>query len=175
MIEQILEKNEELKQFLFIRGFLITTNKNYDLNQFPFFGNWNAAQIKGYQILTHKKQNLYIYEKNDFSVFLIGHCLNPFDLLYDEKVVLEKIYQKRESRDEILNYINQLTGSFFLGIVTEDKLEFLSDPTGMLFSCYGKKGDDIYISSHAQLIGDLCGLKKGEYVLRLEKYKYFYK
>ena len=37
MIRDILDKNEDLRRFLFIRGFLITTRKNYDLNDFPFY------------------------------------------------------------------------------------------------------------------------------------------
>lgn len=175
MIKEILEKNVDLQQFLFIRGFLITTDKSYDINQFPFYGNWNCVDIKQYRILTHKKQKVYIYEKNEVTVFLIGHCLNPFDLLYDENAIIEKIHQKSDSQSEMIGYINQLTGSFFLGIIKHDKIDFLSDPSGMLFSCYGKIEDNLYISSHAQIVGDLCDLKKGEYVSRLEKYKYFYK
>ena len=175
MIKDVLEYNEDLQQFLFIRGFLITTNKNYNLSKFPFYGNWNCVTVKGYQILTHKKQKVYLYKQDDDVIFLIGHCLNPLDSLYDENEILKKIYNNRNSQEEMYNYINQLTGSFLLGMISDEKFDFLSDPSGMLFSCYGKIKDDIYISSHPQLVGDLCGLKKGEYVTRLEKYKYFYK
>ena len=175
MIKEVLEQNVDLQEFLFIRGFLITTNKNYDLNNFPFYGNWNCVDIKQYHILTHKRQKIYIYKQNDISIFLIGHCLNPFDSLYNENDILEKIYKNRNSCQEMLTYINQLTGSFLLGVIRDDKLDFLSDPSGMLFSCYGKIDGEIYISSHAQLVGDLCELEKGEYISRLEKYKYFYK
>lgn len=175
MIKNILEENNDLQQFLFIRGFLITTNKSYNLNEFPFYGNWNCIIIKKYHILTHKKQNVYIYKQNDVVLFLIGHCLNPFDSLYDENDILEKIYKNMDSHEEMFGYINQLTGSFLLGIISDEKIEFLSDPSGMLFSCYGKIEDEVYISSHAQLVGDLCGLIKGEYISKLEEYKYFYK
>lgn len=175
MVRDILDKNKDLRQFLFIRGFLITTSKNYDLQDFPFYGNWYCSTIGQYHILTHKSQNLYIYRQGNDAIFLIGHCLNPFDSLHNENEILEKIYANSNSSEGMLDYLNQLTGSFLLGIIRGEKLDFLSDASGMLFSCYGKVGEDLYISSHAQLIGDLCGLQKGQYILRLEKYKYFYK
>lgn len=175
MIKQILENNEELRQFLFIRGYLITTNKTFDLKEFPFYGNWNFVDIGKYRILTHKRQHLYVYAQNDFAVFLIGHCVNPFDLQYDENSILKSIYQKKAQELEVLKYINQLTGSFIIGFIKDEKIYFLSDPTGMLFGCYGKIQGEFYISSHEQLVGDLCGLKKDKYISSLENYKYFYK
>lgn len=175
MIKEILEQNVDLQQLLFIRGFLVTNRSDINISEFPFYGNWDCIDVKGYHIFTHKKQNAYVYEQNNIAFFLIGHCLNPFDSLYNENDILKKIYERSNSPEEMFGYINQLTGSFLLGIIRDGNFEFLSDPSGMLFSCYGKIEDDIYISSHAQLLGDLCGLKKGEYILRLEKYKHFYK
>ena len=92
MIKEVLEKNIDLQEFLFIRGFLITTSKNYDLQDFPFYGNWYCSTIGQYHILTHKSQHLYIYRQGNDAIFLIGHCLNPFDSLHNENEILEKIY-----------------------------------------------------------------------------------
>ena len=106
MIRDILDKNKDLRQFLFIRGFLITTSKNYDLQEFPFYGNWLCSTIGKYHILTHKKQHINIYQQGKDAVFLIGHCLNPFDSLYNENEILEKLYVNSNSSESMLNYVN---------------------------------------------------------------------
>ncbi len=175
MIKKILEENEDLRHLLFRRGFLITTNKSYDLGEFPFYGCWNYIDIGRYRILTHTNQNVFVKGENDDAVFLIGHSLNPFDMLFDENEILEKVYFKRNSLDEFIAYINQLTGSFLIGKINGQKIEFLSDPSGMLFSCYGIINSDLYITSHAQLVADLCSLQKDSYIRRLGNYKHFYK
>lgn len=175
MIKTILKNREDLRQYLFIRGYLITSNKNHSLKEFPFYGNWNSVDIGRYRIIVHKKQTLHVKEVEDTTFFIIGHCVNPFDNVFDENVLLENICQKKQDKKALLDYINELTGSFLIGAINGDKISFIGDAAGMLFGCYGNINDYIYISSHAQLVDDLCSLTKSDYIKDLEKYKYFYK
>ena len=47
----MMEEYPQLKQDLFIRGFLITDEKIDDLSGFPFYGNWKRETIGNYRKL----------------------------------------------------------------------------------------------------------------------------
>ena len=51
-IKEILNNNVELRKDLFIRGFLIV-DKDIDINEFPFYGNWRKKKIENYYFLSH--------------------------------------------------------------------------------------------------------------------------
>ena len=178
-IKQIVEKNEKLKEKVFCRGYFITDNHTFNLSDYPFYGNWKKYQAFDFDIIVHKDQHIYTCFSDTLKVFLIGNALNPFDGIYDENIIVKKISKIIIDTNDIsidcIQYINQLTGSFFIGIIRETEFTFMTDPTEMLFSVQGILDDKFYVSSHTQLIGDLCQPKRSEYINRLERYKYFYK
>lgn len=179
-IKRIITENEELKQKLFCRGYIITDNHTLDISDYPFYDNWNKYKAIGFDVIVHKDQHFYSFATSKICVFLIGNALNPFDGIFDENVIVKKIAKLVTiTHDEIntacLDYINQLTGDFFVGIVYDNELRFLTDPSEMLFSVFGILDGNIYISSHTQLIGDLCQPCRNKYIKHLEEYKYFYK
>lgn len=178
-IKQVIAKNEKLKEKLFCRGYLITDNHSIDLSDYPFYNNWNKVNAFDLDIIVHKDQHVYTCYDENSCVFLIGNALNPFDGIYDENEIVEKISKIIINANDIykdcIQYINQLTGSFFIGIIKGQEFYFLTDPTEMLFSVQGVLDGKLYVSSHTQLIGDLCQPKRSEYINRLENYKYFYK
>ena len=49
----MLEKNPDLKQYLFIRGFLITNKRIDNLSEFPFYGNWIKETIYCFNFIVH--------------------------------------------------------------------------------------------------------------------------
>ena len=59
--------------------------------------------------------------------------------------------------------------------VTADgkNIEFHIDASGMQSACYGKINDMFYLSSHPQLIADICDLKIDEFVKELVNYKWY--
>lgn len=174
-IKKVLEENPDLQEQLFMRGYLITEGKRYDVDKFPFYGKWKETEIDGYFVYVHQKQHFVMQSEGNAVFFLIGNCLNPFDGIYDESLILEKALKKyRQSKNEFIKYINELTGDFLLCMLVNGAFSFISDPCGMLFGCYGKAGGFFHISSHAQLIADLYPLHKSDYIKRFEKYPYFY-
>lgn len=176
LIRSIFTTRPDLSTLLFCRGFLITTDPQIQAHDHPFYGQWNEKSIGSYRIFTHPQQNLFVKAEGDLSIFLIGHCLNPFDMMYNENEILDKLFPLlRKSKDQALEYVNQFTGSFLIGVIHGQDMYFLSDPSGMLFSCFGQFGSVFCISSHVQLIGDLYPVTQDEYTIKLINYRYFYK
>lgn len=176
-MKKIIGSDKELQKKLFCRGYLLTDNGKIDTKGYPFWNNWKKHQFGIYSVFVHEDQHIYSASKDDTHVFLIGNAVNPFDMIYDEKKLVEIILGLYEPADmsRCLTYINKLTGSFFIGLIFGEELSFLTDPTEMLFSVQGIVDGCLYVSSHTQLIGDLCDLKTDDYINQLENYRFFYK
>lgn len=175
-IKFILSSYPKYREKLFIRGYIITSKSIDDILGYPFYGNWSSMKIGDFYFYIHKKQHVYNYSWNNGTLFLIGHCISPIDNLINEEVILKVMAEKfNDSKAKALEFINGLTGNFLIGNVKDGVIDFCTDPTGMLFGCYGVINDIFYLSSHVQLIADLCQLQKSQYALDMEKYKYFYK
>jgi hypothetical protein len=169
----MLEKNEELKKDLFIRGFLISSQKQNNLNEFPFYGNWKQENCGGYFLLAHKLTNLSTYmDSEGRCFFLLGHAYNPFTMKYKENEILKHIAEAYGTKDYI-ERINDITGVFVYGDIVNGQINYLVDPSGMQSACSGIVGDTFYLSSHPQLIGDICGLEMDDFVKELKEYKWY--
>lgn len=170
---QMLDKNPELKKDLFIRGFLVTDRKIENIEEFPFYGNWKIEEHGGYYFIAHALTGMHIYETEDGKVFfMMGHAYNPFTMEYKEDIILEHI-AAAYGTDDYMERVNDITGVFVYGSVIGGKIEYLVDPSGMQSACYGKIGENFYLSSHPQLVGDICGLKRDDFVKKLVRYKWY--
>lgn len=172
-LKKELDKRVELRKHLFEKGYLITDATIKGEDSYPFYGNWRKKEIKGFQFLTYKTVKLFTFEKKDKVFFLIGHAYNPYTMEYDENLILPPIAEAYET-DSYFDLISELTGIFIMGVVSDEKLEFLLDASGMQYGCYGTVDGKQYISSHTALIGDLCSLTRTDYVNRLIHYKWYH-
>ena len=169
----MLETHPELKQDVFIRGFLITDAVISDLSAFPFYGNWEIEQHGGYSFLAHRLTGMHLYtDASGNCFFLMGHAYNPFTMQYDEKEILRHIAEAFGTA-EYLERIHDLTGVFVFGDIVQNTIRFLTDPSGMQSACCGVIGGRFYLSSHPQLIGDICHLKMDAFVKELIAYKWY--
>ena len=174
-LKNMFEENKELQELLFIRGFLLTDDKNINVEVFPFYANWNKLKIDDrYDIYVHKKQKATIIEVNGNKFFLLGHAYNPFTMEYKENKILQRIGEAYNT-DRFQDYIDELTGVFVFGYVVDGQLEFEADATEIQSAYCGKIHDKFYLSSHAQLIGDLCNLKMSDIAKELVEYKWYYR
>ena len=97
---KMLDEKAYLREHLFVRGFLLTNNKNLDLNKFPFYGNWQETKVTDeFTAYTHCKQKVTISTNNGISFFLFGHAYNPFTMEYEEEKVLSKIAENYNTPD----------------------------------------------------------------------------
>lgn len=103
---------------------------------------------------------------------MIGHAYNPFTMEINEQQILQKMSEA--TYQERINILNQLTGVFTIGWIEQDMLTLISDCAGMQIAYYGLIGGKVYVSTHMQLIGDLCNLKTCEYVQELISYRHYH-
>lgn len=170
---QMLDKNPELKQDLFIRGFLVTSDKIENTDGFPFYGNWHCEEHSGYYFYAHKLTGMHIYtDEKGNSFFLLGHAYDPFIMEIDEDAILRHIGQAFGTVD-YMERVNDITGVFVYGDIADGKISYLVDPSGMQSACSGVIGNKFYLSSHSQLIGDICNLTMDSFVKELTQYKWY--
>ncbi len=172
MIKDILKEKEYLREFLFIRGFLITNNENVNTDEFPFYGNWKKEKHGNYCFMAHKLTGMHIYEENNKVFFLMGHAYNPFTMEYQEQEILKRIAESYGT-DDYIDRLNEITGIFVAGVAQDNRIEFHVDASGMQSACYADIDGSLYISSHPQLIGDICNLTMDSFVKELIAYKWY--
>lgn len=167
-----MRDHEDLRRFLFIRGFMATTNPEVPASGYPFFDAWHHTALDGLHFWTHPLTGFRHVSDGSTTLFLLGHAYNPFTMETDEQVILARLLQHVGS-ESFYDYVDELTGVFVLGIAQNGQITFLVDPSGMQSACYGRVGDHFYLSSHPQLVADLCGLSMDAFVARLIEYKWY--
>lgn len=168
----MLNAHPELKKDLFIRGFLITSCKLNNLDNFPFFGNWNSFSYGKYNFYWHNLTNFYCYEEDNVMHFLFGHAYNPFTMSYDELSILKELSVCNE-QGHYIDKINELTGVFVIGKIHQDNILFINDASGLQSAFSGIINNHFYLSSHAQLVGDVCDLTMDPFVEKLINYRWY--
>lgn len=87
-MKKLLDENQNMQDYLYTRGFLITNDPNINEDSYPFYNNWVCKKIEGIYFYIHNKQKIYIRELQNGSIaFLIGHAYNPIADLYDEQEI----------------------------------------------------------------------------------------
>ena len=171
-VQSVLDKNEKLREFLFVRGFLLTDNANIPADGYPFYGAWNCEKHGNYSFWTHPKTGFHTFESKGKTFFLLGHAYNPFTMEIDENEILRRIAE-RAGQPDYFDYVDEMTGVFVYGVVDDGGLQYLVDPSGMQSACSGEKDGCFYLSSHPQLVADLCRLEVDPFVKRLIAYKWY--
>lgn len=171
--KQMLEERKDLRQYLFIRGFLLT-DAAIDTAAYPFYGHWNSKPVGRYTAYTHELQRASVYEKDGKQFFLLGHAFDPFTMEIEEEAVLAHIAEAYGT-DLYWDRLAEITGVYVYGVVDGQKVEFLVDPSGMQSAYYGTVGGRFYLTSHSQIIGDLCGLQMTAFAKELIHYKWYHR
>lgn len=176
MLKEKLDRRPDLQDGLFRRGFVMSSKSLDDrLDEFPFYGNWKSAELAGFYIYVHKTLNIHVVECEGVSLFLGGHCYNPFTMEHEEQKQLKRIGESY-GKEDFWSKVNELTGIFVLGwIDSVGNVNVITDPSGMQSSYYGLIDGDFIITSHAQIIGDLYELKMTDFTKELLAYKWYYR
>ena len=171
--KKALENRPDLQKFLFIRGFLITDREIEDMSGFPFYGNWKAEKHGDWYFMAHNLTGMHFYEDESGRVFfLMGHAYNPFTMEHKEVDVLKHIAESYGT-DNYISRLNEITGIYVTGVADGKSIEYHVDASGMQSACYAKINGAFYISSHPQLIGDICDLSMDDFVKELVAYKWY--
>ncbi len=173
MFKQVLDSRKNLQKYLFIRGFLISDLEIEDMLSFPFYGNWKKEKHGEYWYMSHNLTGMHIYEDENGRVFtLMGHAYNPFTMEHEEIKILKSLSDSYGS-NEFFDHLNEITGIYVISVADGKKIEYYVDASGMQSACYAKINNSFYISSHPQLIGDLCNLKMSDFAKELVEYKWY--
>lgn len=167
-IRHVLDKDPYYRDFLFPRVYLITDCQLTSLNDYPFYGLWRMYKMGKYAIYAQRKTRFYAMEIDGLSIALIGHAFDPFSGELSETKIIERCLNAfMDSRTSFLEIVNRLTGVFVIVIADGDKLFCVQDCAGMQMLYYGNANGHVWISSAPQLVGDICGLSRDPYVLKL--------
>lgn len=159
-INKLLDENIHLQKLLFRRGYLLTTQDLNCNNVFPFYESWSKTKINNYYLYVHKDQNFFITPKKNRLYILIGHAYNPWDSISDESVILEKCADAfNNCEDQFTRELSNVTGAFVIIVLENNKVLAVQDSVGIMPLFYCETNGAAYISSHSQLIADICGFK----------------
>lgn len=178
-VKDLLEKHPYYKEKLFCRGFLITDKNNINLNQFPFYGNWNKVEVcvsekKSVYLYTHKLIKCYTYKDNENTFFIVGHAYNPYTMEHDENDILKSLsIALKSGKKNYWEKESELTGVFCQGFINKDGIVFSTDCTGMQLVYYGTHEENMFITSHSKLVADLCGFSRDKYITDLVHSKFY--
>lgn len=173
-IQALLEQYPQYRPLLFNRGFLFS-DASINIAGYPFYGKWIEKKCGEYRLFTHPAIKSYISVTDNRTVILIGHAYDPFHMVNDEQTIVELLNTYRTDMTQWFDYFNGLTGLFTLLVVEEKHVSIYCDCAGMQVAYYGRIREKLYISTHMQLIGDLCGLEQSAYVKKLLKYRFYKK
>ena len=175
-IQSALRDKKYLQEKLYVNGFLLTDD-TLQLNEgYPFYGNWSETQLFQYRLYTHKDAVLTVYSTENAVFFLIGHAVDPFSKLCNERDILQKLADAYHSgaMKAYSNALLDLTGVYCTGLILQDGAYISNDCTGMQIVYYGSVGGRLYVSSHSKLVADLLGLKQSPYIERLVGSRYYH-
>lgn len=175
-IKNILDYNPQYRDKLFCRGFLFSSRNDIEKEKFPFYGTWKHENInfknKTFNLYVHNKTKFYINKTQKNIIILIGHAYNPFREEYDENKIINDLSVLENN--SFFSFINELTGIFTLIKITNEGIQILNDATGMQMTYYGIVKDNVFVSTHAAIIGYLENLEMDAYVTKLINYKHYH-
>ncbi len=172
-IAEILERKPQYRECLFARGYLVTDDTTIDSAAYPFYGLWQQQEICGKQFYVHPSEKLYRFDTADRTFVLIGHAYNPFNGKYEEQSLLEDCNAEPFSMDAMFRTVSEWTGAFVLFVLENGKVTFFTDASSMKVCNYSCNNGKTYVSSHVQLIADLCGYAMRRYTKKIREKKVF--
>ena len=174
-MQELLKNKEYLQAKLYTNGFVISDRDFSIGDRYPFFHNWYCINAFGYRIYAHNSAHVISRKEENAVFFLIGHAVDPFSMLSDEKAILEKLSAAfHRSISDYYSAQNDLTGVYCTGVILENEIYFSNDCAGMQIVYYGQIEGHPVISSHSKLVGDLFGLKQSNYIERLVKSRFYH-
>lgn len=172
-MKEIMKKYPEYQDALFKRGYLITTYNQIDLNDYPFYNKWKIYKVHSkFNIYVSLEEDFYKYTENQINLIMIGHAYNPFNMKYNEEELLKDACEAyKDSQKKFFDIVNELTGIYVIIIFDKEEIMCVQDCGGMKSCYFGIVNNNIYITSHTQLVADICNLEMDKFVRKLVKTK----
>jgi len=173
-VRRILDEKPAMRELLFSRGFLLT-EAEVASECYPFWNIWSKQKIGNLTLLVHPKQTWYACTESDCTMLLVGHAYDPVLMMSDENIILQRLINKYiNDNGHWLDLFNELTGVFTLFVFNKKETLLFGDCAGMQSTYYGYVDGKLFVSSHMQLIADICRLRRSPYVDRLIGYRFYH-
>ena len=178
-MKEVLKTYPQYREKLYCRGFLLTNDKKYNTDSFPFYGNWNVKKIsinsEDYYFYTHKDTRCYFYSNKQYILFLVGHAYNPYRMQTNEMDILKDLsVNLNENAESFWKTESELTGVFCIGYITTKGVIFSTDCAGMQLVYHGSINGKLFLTSHSKLVADLKNLSQSKYVKQLIGSKFWH-
>lgn len=178
-MKDLFLKYPQYKNQLYIRGFLITNDRQTRLDEYPFYSNWGETIVESngvnYYIYTHKETNCYVYNDNKRSYYIIGHAYDPFNMrIFEEDILRDLSEAAKHGKEAYWDAESNMTGVFCTGYIQNGNIVYSTDCCGMQLVYHGTVDGNIYITSHSKLVADLKGLEQSEYIVRLVNNRFWH-
>ena len=166
-IIKILTEKPQYRECLFSRGYFICEDDSVLAAEYPFYNLWDVTKIGRFNVFVHKDQDRHIFEDKGVTFLLIGHSYNPFNGVYDEKVLLAQASEAyTQGREKLFECINDWTGIFAFFVFDTDVMAF-QDCAGIKGLYYGNINGKALFTSHPQIAADLYDLEMDPFVKKL--------
>ncbi|WP_444679168.1 hypothetical protein [Halomonas sp. E19] len=127
---------------------------------------WHVQSLGPYTLCCHPQAKLTIHADDGAAVILVGNAVNPYTQELEPEIgrrLLEFVQRMPEGprlAEEVIGYINQLTGRFQLLLLKGKEVFALCDAAALapLYFNASKKG--CCFSSHSQLMAELLGAER---------------
>lgn len=169
----LLEASPQYQRLLFRRGYLISNAADVDLQAYPFFGQWATSPLgtvdgRAVALHHHPDRRVHLAEDRGITIVLIGHAYNPFTMESAEAAILTQLLAAwHDVEGAFWDAVSELTGIHLIVVREGHRLVAVQDCAGLQSCYFGRVGDDLFLTSHPQLVADLRGLELDPFVTRL--------
>lgn len=128
--------------------------------------HWKESRVGSYILRYHPSAQVHSETEGECSLILIGNAVNPFDGNIEPGIALDLVKRCAagvtggQLGDDVLDYIDQLTGRFQLLIVEGVDAFACCDAIGLVPLYYCWYGNKFSFASHSQLLADVLGVKR---------------
>lgn len=154
----------DTKGMLFARGFaLYPSHANLSDVVWNELFAWKAQEINGYFLRYHPNATVFSSAHQTGAAVLVGNAVNPFTGEVEQEIVNHLLaneagmLEEGKLRNELIDYVDQLTGRFQLFFIENDTVCALCDATGLAPLHFFQQNDLFVFSSHSQLLAEMVG------------------
>lgn len=157
------------EDMLFARGFaLYPHHANFSDVVWNELSAWKTQEFSGYILRHHPNATVFCSVHQTGSAVLVGNAVNPFTGEVEQEIVNHLLAKETgmlkdgKLRDELIDYVDQLTGRFQLFFIENGVVCALCDATALAPLYFFKHGDYLSFSSHSQLLAEIVGSARDE-------------
>lgn len=167
-IKAIISRNPQYEEYLFARGYLITNDPHIRAEGYPFGEEWASYNLGAYRAFVHPKEKFSVVSNEGVTVGLIGHCVNPYAMQWEEIPILHDCLSSYRTGVSLFEEkIGELTGAFIIFVLDDNGIKVYTDACSMKTCSYCENSGYTYMSSHTQLIADILNLPMTTYARKL--------